>query len=148
MSYYDSEPTLKIGSSYKKAGEQPRERTVKGNAALNAAYRNGNVTTEKKYATPNQSGSNPEGQLMTKVDRSDDIVKPKVIEDHIVKNIKAARSNSGITQKELATRSAVPVVILQQIESGKALAKDANPVIPKLQRVLGGNLRAKKPPAK
>lgn len=85
---------------------------------------------------------------MTKVDRSDDIVKPKVIEDHIVKNIKAARSNSGITQKELATRSAVPVVILQQIESGKALAKDANPVIPKLQRVLGGNLRAKKPPAK
>lgn len=85
---------------------------------------------------------------MTKVDRSDDIVKPKVLDEHICKNIRDARGVKGLTQKQLATQCAVPVVIVQQIESGKALAKDANPVIPKLQRVLGGNLRAKKPVAK
>ncbi|CAI7671473.1 unnamed protein product [Penicillium bialowiezense] len=148
MSYYDSEPTLKIGSKFAGSAAQPRETTIKGKSALNAAYRVGGVSTEKKYATPNQSGSNPEGQLMTKVDRSDDIVKPKVLDEHICKNIRDARGVKGLTQKQLATQCAVPVVIVQQIESGKALAKDANPVIPKLQRVLGGNLRAKKPVAK
>ncbi|KAJ5334877.1 hypothetical protein N7452_007280 [Penicillium brevicompactum] len=149
MSYYDSEPTLKIGSSYKKAGEQPRERTVKGNSALNAAYRNGNVTAEKKYATPNQSGSNPEGQLMTKVDRADDIVKPAVMDKQIAQNIIAARTNRKLNQKQLAAQANVPLTTLQQMERGQALSQVANPALIKLQKVLpGANLRTKKPPVK
>lgn len=54
MSYYDSEPTLKIGSKFGGASTQLREKTIKGKGALNAANRIGGVTTEKKYATPNQ----------------------------------------------------------------------------------------------
>lgn len=54
MSYYDSEPTLKIGSKFAGSAAQPRETTIKGKSALNAAYRVGGVSTEKKYATPNQ----------------------------------------------------------------------------------------------
>ncbi|KAJ5336541.1 Multiprotein-bridging factor 1 [Penicillium brevicompactum] len=144
----DWEPTLKIGRSFNGASAQPREKTLKGNSALNAANRIGGVTTEKKYTTGNlgaKAGA-PEGQRMTKVDQADDIVKPPVMDKQIGQNIIAARTNRKLNQKQLATQANVPLTTLQQIERGVALSQVANPVITKLQKVLpGANLRQKKP---
>lgn len=80
---------------------------------------------------------------MTKVDRSDDIVKPKYIEDHIVDNVKRARAAKGMSQKQVAAAASIPVSVYTEIENGKAMAKDANPALNKLQKVLGYGLRKK-----
>lgn len=85
---------------------------------------------------------------MTKVDQTDDIVKPPIVEKHIAQNIIAARTNKKLNQKQLAAQANVPLTTLQQIERAQALSQLANPAITKLQKVLGGNLRAKKPPVK
>ena len=52
MSDWDS--VTKIGAKHRGAGATPRETTIKGKSALNAAQRSGTVLgTEKKYATGN-----------------------------------------------------------------------------------------------
>ncbi|KAK3173575.1 hypothetical protein OEA41_006906 [Lepraria neglecta] len=120
----DWDTVTKIGS--KVTGASQRETVVRGKGALNAAQRTGAIIgTEKKFATGNtvnKAGS--EGQRLTKVDRSDDIVAPQKVPAEIGQNIRNRRSKEGpykMTQAQLAQKVNAQANDIKLLESGDAI---------------------------
>ncbi|KAI4743038.1 multi protein-bridging factor 1, partial [Aureobasidium sp. EXF-8845] len=113
----------KIGSKARGGAAGPRETVIKGNSALNAAQRSGGiVATEKKFSTANAASKGIEGQHLTKVDRSEDIVATKKVPDEVAKALQQARQllknpkGATMTQKDLASKASVDVAYVAALE--------------------------------
>ncbi|KAG7882178.1 hypothetical protein KL905_000328 [Ogataea polymorpha] len=139
MSDWDS--VTVIGRKARIGGSGPKERVVRSESQLNAARRSGAVVAvEKKYGGANAKGD-PEGQRLTKIDRTDEIVAPKKLDLSVGKAIQKARQDKKMTQKDLATKVNEKQNVINDYEAGRAIPNQQ--VLAKLERALGVKLRGK-----
>lgn len=139
MSDWDS--VTVIGLRARVGGGGPREKVARTAGEINAARRTGAVVnTEKKYGSTNTK-NNPEGQRLTKLDNTDDVVGVKKVDVSVGKAISAARQEKKLTQKDLATKVNEKPQVVNDYEAGRAVPNQQ--VLGKLERALGVKLRGK-----
>lgn len=130
-----------VGRKARPGNAAPKERVIKSQAEINAARRTGAITSvDKKYGGANSKAS-PEGQHLTKVDRSDEIIVPKKVEASVGKAIQKGRQDLKLSQKDLATKINEKPTIVNEYESGRGVPNQQ--VLAKMERVLGIKLRGK-----
>ena len=98
-----------------------------------------NQVTNCNLQSAKSGGS--EGQHLTKVDRSDDIVKPKTVGHAVADAIKKRRNEEPykMTQKELATKCNTTATVIQDMEKGTGTPDQK--VLSTMERVLNVKLR-------
>jgi len=131
---------VRIGSAVRSNGGAQRQTVARTQSAINAAKRTGTfVGTEKKFTTGNAAKGNTDGQRLTKVDRSDDIVKPQYVGPEVGAAITKTRTELGMNRKRLAALCFVTEAQLGTFESGKASPDQK--VLGALERTLKIKLR-------
>jgi len=143
MADNDWDNVTRIGKSARVGGggAVDRERVVKGKSAINAAARSGAIVgAEKKFASSNTKSA-VEGQHLTKVDRSDEIVKPKTVGREVAQAIVKRRNEitPKMTQKDLATKTNMLATEIQAYENGSAAPDQTK--LGRLEKALGIKLR-------
>jgi len=139
----DWDTVTKIGKNVRSGGGGgPRQTVVRGKGALNAAHRSGGVSTEKKVFGTGNAASKPgvEGQRLTKVANSDDVMKEQTLHPDLAGIIQRRRQELNKTQEQLARDSQVPVTTIRLWEQREKGKPDGN-VFTKLEKVLGIHLR-------
>ena len=147
----DWNAVTKIGSKVRGPGgtgtNSDREKVLRSESELNAARRQGAaIATEKKFGGTNSRGGS-EGQHLTKVDRSDEIVKPKTVGQDVANAIKKARGEAKndkgapMTQKDLATKINQTPTVVGDFERGTAQPNEK--ILSDMERVLKVYLRGK-----
>ncbi|RYP60487.1 hypothetical protein DL769_008092 [Monosporascus sp. CRB-8-3] len=139
----DWDTVTKIGSKAR-GGASQRETVLRGNSALNAAKRTGAaIITDKKYAVGNAAKGSASGigQFHTKVDRSNDIIKPKTVGKQVGLAIQRGRESFEPTMKqsELAKKCDMTPQQVAQYEAGTAAPNQKDLI--KLERILQVKLR-------
>lgn len=130
-----------VGRKARVGGSGPRENVIKSSSQINAARRSGAITSvDKKYGSGN-TRSDPEGQRLTKVDRTDEIIVPKKIDANVGKAIQKARQEKNLSQKDLATKINEKPTIVNDYEAGRGTPNQQ--VLAKMERALGIKLRGK-----
>ncbi|KAH3677092.1 hypothetical protein WICMUC_001847 [Wickerhamomyces mucosus] len=130
-----------IGSKARVGGGGPRANVAKSQSQINAARRTGSVlSVDKKYGSTNRT-NDTEGQRLTKIDRSDDIVAVKKVEASVGKAIAKARQEKKFSQKDLATKVNEKPNVINDYEAGRAQPNQQ--LLGKLERALGVKLRGK-----
>lgn len=130
-----------IGRNARVGGGGPRQNVARTQAQINEARRTGGVVgTEKKYGSTNTK-SNPEGQRLTKLDNTDDVVPTKKLDGNVGKVISQFRQEKKLTQKDLATKINEKPNVINDYEAGRAIPNQQ--VLGKLERALGVKLRGK-----
>lgn len=130
-----------VGRKAKVGSSGPKERVIKTAGQINEARRSGAITSvDKKYGIGN-SKSDPEGQRLTRIDRSDEIIVPKKIEASVGKAIQKGRQDKKLSQKDLATKINEKPTIVNDYEAGRGTPNQQ--VLAKMERVLGIKLRGK-----
>lgn len=139
MSDWDS--VVVIGSKARIGGGGPRANVAKTQAQINAARRTGNVlSVDKKYGTTNKT-NDTEGQRLTKIDRTDDVVAVKKLDPAVGKAIAKARQDKKFSQKDLATKVNEKPNVINDYEAARAAPNQQ--LLGKLERALGVKLRGK-----
>ncbi|KAK5045246.1 multiprotein-bridging factor 1 [Exophiala bonariae] len=143
MADQDWDNVTRIGKSARGPGSGgvDRERVIKGKSAINAAGRSGAIIgTEKKYAGANTKAA-VEGQHLTKVDRSDEIVKPKTVGRDVAQAMVKRRNEitPKMTQKDLATKTNMLATEIQAYENGTAAPDQTK--LSRIEKALGIKLR-------
>ena len=92
------------------------------NIIVRTKYNKGLPTDEKKTKVVKSKGSEKNKvdiKLEKKVDEGD--MKHKIVSLKLRQEIQKRRTSQNLTQKDLATRINLPVTIINEIESGKAI---------------------------
>jgi len=136
MSDWDSVTTVR------KHRVPDRPTVVRDKKLLNAAHRSGaDIQTEKKFGGANSTNRGIENQHLTKVDRSNEIIKPKVVGILVGKAIEQARLklDHPLTQTQLAIKISETPSVIALYERG--LAAPNQRILAKLERLLQVHLR-------
>ncbi|KAH3673251.1 hypothetical protein WICPIJ_009870 [Wickerhamomyces pijperi] len=130
-----------IGSKARVGGGGPRAQVARTQGQINAARRTGSVlAVDKKYGSTNRS-NDTEGQRLTRIDRTDDVVAVKKVEASVGKAIAKARLDKGMTQKDLATKVNEKPNVINDYEGGRAQPNQQ--LLGKIEKALGVKLRGK-----
>ncbi|KAK0417764.1 hypothetical protein QR680_013195 [Steinernema hermaphroditum] len=130
----------------------PAQKTVKSNAALNAAQRSGAaIETNKKYAAGGNKQHNTDKNAL-RLDQETEELHHDRVSLSLGKVMQQARQAKEWTQKDLATRVNEKPQVVTEYENGKAVPNQQ--ILAKMERALGVKLRGKEmgkplaPPAK
>ena len=117
--------------------DKPKE---KSNSVINNAMRKGNIVTSIKTGPINKTGFNiVVGGSAKKLEKEEDTFKHEKISLSMGKKIAQARNEKKITQKEFANAIFLPLKIIQEYETSKAIPNHL--IINKMEKFLGCRLR-------
>ncbi|KAJ3387607.1 multiprotein-bridging factor 1, partial [Lobulomyces angularis] len=113
---------------------------LKTNAAVNSAMRAGTLQAEKKQVQNTKTVY--DAAKMGKLDNETEVFHVEKVQLTVSKAISKARTEKGLTQKDLATKINEKPTVVADYEAGKATNPNQQ-ILGKMERALGVKLRGK-----